>query len=326
MRSKLTRVMAEYENGQGPMNAAMQTPMQSAMQGGDSGEGMGGGGMQAQQPAGAGSVTESVGNGLQNAGLFMMGLDNPTALASMASMKNHQLAADRDQFSLVPGKDNTIYKINKRDGSVSIQSRGDPNYEANKAADVENMKGVNQLNQTMPADAAKAQGNIGKLDQLKALLSNPNVYQGTGGEYVGDIKKLGASFGINVEGATNVDAIRAMSREMALQARNPAGGAGMPGALSDSDRQFLASMQPSLANTPEGNAQIIDAYQKVHQRTLDIERLRQQYVSRNGRLDMNFYKAVSDFGAQNPLFPAPSQGQPQQQQPATGGYKVLSVQ
>ena len=98
----------------------------------------------------------------------------------------------------------------------------------------------------------------------------------------------------------------------------------MPGALSDRDREFLVSMVPGLLNTPEGNRQILDFTRRIAQRTVDVERMRQDYVRKHGRIDENFIAAVTEFGRSNPLFSeaAPTNGA----SAPTDGFKILRIE
>lgn len=154
--------------------------------------------------------------------------------------------------------------------------------------------------------AQTARTQIGSLARLKQLLASENVYQGTGGNFVANLKRIGASIGIDTssikDGAANADAIRSIANQIALQLRNPAGGAGMPGALSDKDREFLQSMVAGLTGTPAGNKLIIDYGKRVAQRSIEVENLRQRYVQRNGRLDEGFFRELAQWSEQNPLF------------------------
>lgn len=77
----------------------------------------------------------------------------------------------------------------------------------------------------------------------------------------------------------------------------------MPGALSDKDLAFLKASVPGLQQSPEGNALIIDYMKRMAQRSLDVERMRQQYVRTNRHLDEGFYRELESYSAANPLFP-----------------------
>jgi hypothetical protein len=102
--------------------------------------------------------------------------------------------------------------------------------------------------------------------------------------------------------------------EMALEMRNPSGGAGMPGALSDSDRRYLQEMVPSLSKTAEGNKIMIDTAKKLAQREKDVAKLARDYKKQTGRFDEGFNQVLSDYSEKNPLFAAPSTLSPQEQQ------------
>lgn len=105
-------------------------------------------------------------------------------------------------------------------------------------------------------------------------------------------------------------AIEAISNEMALQARNPSGGAGMPGALSDKDREFLTNITPGMSKTPEGNRLIIETSRKLAQRDKQVAKIAREYRKRNGTIDEGFYDELNRFSAANPLFPQQTQVAP----------------
>jgi hypothetical protein len=153
--------------------------------------------------------------------------------------------------------------------------------------------------------AMDAPSKIGKLDQIESLLTK--AYTGAGAETVLDVKKAAQGMGINLDLPANVgaaEAAKALSNEMALQLRNPAGGAGMPGALSDPDRQFLVSMTPGLAQTPEGRKQLIDAHRKVAQRDQEVAKMAREYRKKNGQIDEGFFDVLSEYAEKHPLFKA----------------------
>ncbi len=168
--------------------------------------------------------------------------------------------------------------------------------------DEEMGKHMAQLNVDMMKGEQSANRTIGMLDRLDQLLKDPNVYQGTGGDTFAKVKGWSKALGIDVGNMGPTEAVRAIANQFALELRNPAGGAGMPGALSDKDREFLVSMVPGLTNTREGNALLIDYMKRMNQRQLEVGRLRRDYVRQNGRLDEGFYQTLADYSAQNSLF------------------------
>jgi hypothetical protein len=154
-----------------------------------------------------------------------------------------------------------------------------------------------------------ASGTKAKLGIIGDALDK--VYTGTGAQTVQDVKKAAQFFNIKLDDAANIgagEAANALSREIALQLRNPSGGAGMPGAMSDADRNYLESMVPGMSQTAEGRKQLIDARMKLAQREIDVARLAREYKKSNGgKMDDGFYDKLQEFAEKNPLFPkAPS--------------------
>ena len=94
----------------------------------------------------------------------------------------------------------------------------------------------------------------------------------------------------------------ALSNEMALQLRNPAGGAGMPGSLSDKDREFLVSMVPGLGQTRAGRKLLISARKKMNKRAQDVAARARDYLDTHGALDSGFERELASWSGQNPIF------------------------
>lgn len=159
-----------------------------------------------------------------------------------------------------------------------------------------------------------ADGKIARYDRMGSLLDG--VKTGKLTPTTTQIAALAASLGVNVDPALGAkQAADALSNEIALQLRNPSGGAGMPGALSDKDREFLMSMTPGLGKTPEGNRLIIETAKKLAQREKDVAKLAREYRIKNKTLDDGFYVVLEQYSAANPLFdrmkaPAPAQSGP----------------
>lgn len=140
---------------------------------------------------------------------------------------------------------------------------------------------------TLQDAAGVARQDNARLDTMNALLED--VYTGAGGERVLAGKKLAALMGADPEGIGNAEAAQALANEMALKARNPAGGAGMPGAMSDKDREFLAGMQPGLAMTKDGRETLIMVRKRTNQRSIEVARMARNYRKKKGRLDEAFF-------------------------------------
>lgn len=147
-----------------------------------------------------------------------------------------------------------------------------------------------------------------KLNRLDQLLTNVETgkFKGTTTE----IKKAAKSAGIDLESlgikddVAPVEAARALSNEMALQLRNPAGGAGMPGAMSDSDRTFLTSMVPGIETTPEGRKLMVQTQKQLNQRKREIAKMARDYKTKNSAIDEGFDQQMNDYAQKNPMFHA----------------------
>jgi len=139
-----------------------------------------------------------------------------------------------------------------------------------------------------------------KLDQLNNLLDE--TYTGAGADKILAGKKAMQMLGMDVEGVGEAEAAKAIASELALQLRNPAGGAGMPGAMSDKDREFLQSMTPGLAMSPDGRKALIDTKQKINQRNIDVAKMARDYRKKNGSLDEVFFDELAAYSEENPMF------------------------
>lgn len=154
-------------------------------------------------------------------------------------------------------------------------------------------------------DAVKAQRQqLNRLETLSSLLSN--IETGKMGDLKLELKRGLQAVGLdlNALGLTdNVgpqEAARALSNQFALEMRNPAGGAGMPGALSDKDREFLMSQVPGLAMTSAGRALLVDAQRRLLKRADAEAQLWRKYRrERGGRVDEGIYDALDELSKQD---------------------------
>lgn len=149
-----------------------------------------------------------------------------------------------------------------------------------------------------------AMGRLTKLGRMEQLLQGVQ----TGGlvPTMTQIQSIADSLGFQVDKSLPAkQALEALSNEMALQLRNPAGGAGMPGAMSDKDREFLVAMSPGLSKTPEGNAMIISTAKQIAKRDQDVAKMARAYRQKKGHLDEGFYDELQSFADTHPLFGGP---------------------
>lgn len=146
-----------------------------------------------------------------------------------------------------------------------------------------------------------AQGKIARLDRMEGLLKD--VETGKLTPLGTDIAGYAASLGLQLDpNLPNKQAAAALANEMALQARSPAAGAGMPGAMSDKDREFLVQTVPGLAQTPQGNRLIIETHRRLAKREAEIAKLANKYRMKHRTLDDGFVEELQAFADANPLF------------------------
>lgn len=195
-------------------------------------------------------------------------------------------------------------------GAIGIsQSPANQTYAGETAkASAEQYKQIQNAGMTAP-------GKIAKYQQLLQLLDGHE-----GGKLSGvglEIAQLGNSLGLKIDkNLSNKEASQALTNELALALRNPAGGEGMPGAMSDPDRQFLVASIPNLSQSAEGRRKMVEMQVRVLGRHGDVARMARLWQQRYGRLDaMNpntgksFFDNLQEWSDRNPLFP-------QTQQPA----------
>lgn len=148
---------------------------------------------------------------------------------------------------------------------------------------------------------AAATNKINKVERLNTLLDG--VQTGKLTPFGVDVASTAASLGFKIDPKLgNKQAADALSKEMALELRNPSGGAGMPGALSNSDREFLMSMTPGLTSDPAGRKLISESMVKLAKRDQEVAKLARDYRKRKGNLDEGFYDELAQFSEANPLF------------------------
>jgi hypothetical protein len=250
-----------------------------------------------------------------------MGADGKPVYATPGSAARKQLPA---AAAPTAGADTEVTKlIRERDALPA----GDPNraaYDSRIAAlgrgqqqsayDKNNDEAFAKLNEEIFSNGAKATADRGTYAALEAAVNNPNVTQGVLGAASLGLKKTLNAFGLDAGNTGPAEMLNALGNQISLRLRDPSSGAGMPGALSDSDREFLKSMTLSIGNSPDANRLLAQYYLAAQQKAIDLEGMRQQYVAKNGRIDEGFRTQMSDYLRGNdptlPLRAKISGGQP----------------
>lgn len=110
-----------------------------------------------------------------------------------------------------------------------------------------------------------------------------------------DVGQLGKDLG-------PAQASQAVLNQLALKLRDPSGGGGMPGAMSDADRQFLVNAIPGLNKIPDGNRVLIDIMMRLEQRKVDEASIVTR-MQAAGKTSNEIREALSQFGSSRPLAP-----------------------
>jgi hypothetical protein len=162
-------------------------------------------------------------------------------------------------------------------------------------------EGMGEMYVELQKAGAAAPAKLGKFDRMEQLMEGVNTGKLT--PAITQVASIAEALGFNIDPKlAPKQALEALANDMTLQMRNPAGGAGMPGALSDADREFLKSMSPGLAKTREGNKLIIQTGRALAKREEEVAKLARTYRKKNGSLDEGFYDELADYSAANPLF------------------------
>lgn len=154
----------------------------------------------------------------------------------------------------------------------------------------------------------KSRTALAQINRLASLLDQVNTGKFT--TTTTEIKAMAKGLGIDLSALGVKDdtgpaqAAAALSNQFALTLRDPSSGGGMPGALSDSDRKYLAAMVPGLETTPEGRKLMVDLMKRLHQRNIDLAKVANDYVRGGGlkRDPAGLYAQLQQYADANPLF------------------------
>jgi hypothetical protein len=173
--------------------------------------------------------------------------------------------------------------------------------DADKETALQRAKDIAEQRKSIMTAAFSAPTNIARYQQIGKLLADVDggTLTPTGTQFASTLNSLGIKIDKNL---SNKEAAAAFANEAALALRNPAGGAGMPGAMSDADRGFLQSMTPNQAQTAEGRRKIITSYIAIQQRNQQVAEFARKYEAKHGKLDNDFFSQLQAWSNANPLF------------------------
>lgn len=160
---------------------------------------------------------------------------------------------------------------------------------------------------TLQKAGLNADKQIADYQRIGALLDGFNGSSLTSVGMAG--AKLLNSIGLEIDPNLGAkEAAVAVGNQLALKLRDPANGGGMPGAMSDSDREFLLQSIPNITQTDEGRKLGIGYQIKVLERNKDVAQFARKWRHKYGRLDSldpngnDFATALAAWAAANPLF------------------------
>jgi len=145
---------------------------------------------------------------------------------------------------------------------------------------------VHRLGEMTTANTA-SWSRITSLDQLERLLGQPGVPSGRFANWQLQGRQIASALfpGIDTRGIPEAQAATSLINEMALQTRSTGNGTGMPGSMSDQDRNFLVSINPSLSNLPEANAIMIRLYRETERYRILANTEAQDFIRRTHTIE-----------------------------------------
>ncbi len=187
--------------------------------------------------------------------------------------------------------------------AAGMSPQQDARVAANKEFQVQDAKNRAEMYGKMQTTALSNQPKIAKFERIGQLLGDYS-----GGKLADqgfELARLGTSLGINIDPKLpNKEAANTLSNEVALELRSTAEGSGMPGAMSDADRNYLKSMTPQLAQTAEGRKLIIESRVSVWKREQQIAEMARKYRQKHGSIDEDFFSQLQGWSNRNPIFNA----------------------
>ncbi len=198
-------------------------------------------------------------------------------------------------------RSNVISNINKGTPQKAGLSPGVAKY-----AEIDAKAGAERYNELQNA-SLNAPATIAKYRQLGTLLSQ---HEGGSLSKMGlNIASLANSMGIKIDkNLPNKQAAEALSNELALSMRDPSQGMGMPGAMSDADRDYLVDATPNLSQSLAGRTKLIDMKISVLERSQDVAKMSSKWVKRYGGLHgrdesgLSFQDHLAEWSDRNRLF------------------------
>ncbi|MCJ2127347.1 hypothetical protein [Methylobacterium sp. E-045] len=181
------------------------------------------------------------------------------------------------------------------------------NMGAEKAQDATVGKGYGEYQLDLATKGRNSASTLNTLALMEQAMKSPGFYSGVGGEGVKRANQFLGALGVkDSKAASAAEVFDALSNKVVLDGL---GGSLGPG-ISNTDRDYIARTAPTLAQSEQGNRDLIGVARALAQRQQAVSKLARDYAGRNGgRLDSGFDQALDEFATSNPLFPQARAGE-----------------
>lgn len=175
------------------------------------------------------------------------------------------------------------------------------NMGAEKAQDATVGKGYGEYQLDLATKGRNAGSTLNTLALMEQAMNTPGFYSGFGGETAKRANQFLGALGVkDSRAASAAEVFDALSNKVVLDGL---GGSLGPG-ISNTDRDYIARTAPTLAQSEQGNRDLIGVARSLAKRQQQVSQLARDYAAKNnGRLDAGFDQALDEFAANNPLFP-----------------------
>lgn len=244
--------------------------------------------LRTQVTGGMGATPQDIQREIQQSRASLTAVKDP---ASRAQLEAHIADMERQAANL------------PRSMAAGPSMRATTNEAAEKERLIQQAKDLAEQRKAINTAGFNAPTNIARYQQIGKLLQDVDGGKLTpaGTEFASALNSVGIKVDKNL---SNKEAAAAFASQAALELRNPAGGAGMPGAMSDADRNFLVGMTPNMAQSAEGRKMVIDSYVAVQHRNTQVADFARKYEKKYGKLDNGFFDQLQQWSNANPLFKA----------------------
>lgn len=201
---------------------------------------------------------------------------------------------------------NTLEAIKEFELKKSKAGASSTNVSITNKQETEEAKQVGQDLGKMYIDMQKA--GLSAVDAKQAYVKFEELLKGVNtGKLTPAYKTVvqyGRSMGIDIgnKELPALEAMNAISNQLAMKMRNPESGFGLTGQTSDRDVQFLKDAVVGIEKTPGGNQILIDWAKKIADRKVHVAQMAREWRKKNGTIE-GFDGYLREWTNQNSLFP-----------------------